>query len=79
MGFVPVFFALEGPRELDSDGIVLAAFGQIVADDHKRKADEEGQVKRKIDFITESHQQRDEHEAAAERRYEPKHHPLQNH
>ena len=42
VGAVPVFFAVQRPGNLDADGVVLLAFGQIVADDDKQQTHKQG-------------------------------------
>ena len=51
MGMIPVILIIERPRELDADGIALAAFGQIIADDDEQDADKEGSSAGGVDGI----------------------------
>ena len=38
VGFVPVFFAVQRPGDLNTDGVILLAFGQVIADNGKHKS-----------------------------------------
>jgi len=52
---VPVFFAVEGPGDLDADGIVLLALGQVIADDRKQQTHKHRHDHFYPDFLAQSH------------------------
>ena len=50
--FVPVFFAVERPREFDADGVALAAFGHIISRYNENKTEKQGAEKLYIHCIS---------------------------